>query len=117
MDMQAKLEPYNGSGKKVVVYNTYADQGRLHFDVFIPTDKSQSIQVPKEIDAEAVEYAKEFLSIIGKPSDDVAVNMCERCHIDNTDLYASELWKLPGKDVFIWPMEGCPRPPSASSSS
>jgi hypothetical protein len=114
--MQAKLEPYNGSGKKVVVYNTYADKGRLHFDVFIPTDKSQSTQVPKEIDAEAVGYAKEFLSLIGKQSssddDDLAVNMCERCHIDNTDLYASELWKLPGKEIFIWPMEGCPKPSS-----
>jgi hypothetical protein len=106
IDMQTKLEPYNGSGKKVVVYNTYADKGRLHFDVFIPTDKSQPIQVPKEMDSKAVEYAKEFLGLIGKqPSseedDDLAVNMCERCHIDNTDLYASELWKLPGKEVFI----------------
>jgi hypothetical protein len=36
--------------------------------------------------------------------------MCERCHIDNTDLYASELWKLPGKEILIWPMEGCPKP-------
>lgn len=108
--MQAKLEPYNGSGKKVVVYNTYADKGKLHFDVFIPTDKSQSTQVPEKIDSEAVEYAKEFLTLIGKPSEDIAVNMCERCHIDNTDLYASELWKLPGKEIFIWPMEGFPRP-------
>ena len=120
--MQAKLEPYNGSGKKVVVYNTYADKGRVHFDVFIPTDKSQPTQVPKEMDTEAVEYAKEFLSLIGKspppPSgdddnDDIAVNMCERCHIDNTDLYADELWKLPGKEIFIWPMEGCPKPSSS----
>jgi Domain of unknown function (DUF2024) len=116
--MQAKLEPYNGSGKKVVVYNTYADKGRVHFDVFIPTDKSQPTQVPKEMDNKAVEYAKEFLSLIGKspPSagddNDIAVNMCERCHIDNTDLYASELWKLPGKEIFIWPMEGCPKPSS-----
>lgn len=111
-NMQTKLEPYNGSGKKVVVYNTYADSGRLHFDVFIPTDKSQSTQVPEEIDAQAAQYAKEFLSLIGKPSDDVAVNMCERCHIDNTDMYADELWKLPGKEIFIWPMEGCPKPSS-----
>jgi hypothetical protein len=53
-----------------VVYNTYADNGRLNFDVFIPTDKSQSTQVPKEIDSDAVEYAKDFLRSIGKPSDD-----------------------------------------------
>ena len=108
--MQSKLKPYNGSGKKVVVYNTYADKGRLHFDVFITTDKSQASQVSRETDSKAVEYAKEFLKLIGKPSDDVAVNMCERCHIDNTELYASKLWKLPGKEIFIWPMEGCPKP-------
>ena len=110
MVMQAKLETYHGSGKKVVVYNTYADKGRLHFDVFIPTDKSQATQVPKDIDSKAVEYAKEFLKLIGKPSDDISVNMCERCHIDNTDLYADQLWQLPGKEIFIWPMEGCPKP-------
>jgi hypothetical protein len=105
-----KLEPYHGGRKKVVVYNTYADKGRLHFDVFIPTDKSNAVQIPKEMDAKAVEYAKEFLKLIGKPSDSLMVNMCERCHIDDTSLYANELWQLPGKDVFIWPMEGCPKP-------
>ena len=108
--MQSKLQPYEGTGKKVVVYNTYADGGKLHFDVFVPTDKSQASQVSKDMDAKAVEYAKEFLKLIDKPSDDVAVNICERCHIDNTALYESELWKLPGKEIFIWPMEGCPKP-------
>ena len=109
-NVMQELEPYHGSGKKVVVYNTYADKGRLHFDVFIPTDKSQATQVSSEIDSKAVEYAKEFLKLIGKPSDDISVNMCERCHIDNTSLYADQLWKLPGKEIFIWPMEGCPKP-------
>jgi Domain of unknown function (DUF2024) len=108
--MQSKLQPYQGRGKKVVVNNTYADGGKLHFDVFIPTDKSQPSQVSKDMDAKAVVYAKEFLRLIGKPSDDVAVNICEHCHIDNTTLYENELWKLPGKEIFIWPMEGCPKP-------
>jgi hypothetical protein len=45
--------------------------------------------VSKDVDAKAVEYAKEFLKLIGKPSDDISVNMCERCHIDNTDLYGA----------------------------
>jgi hypothetical protein len=39
-----------------------------------PTNESQQTQVPKEIDAKAVGYAKEFLRLIGEPSDDVAVN-------------------------------------------
>lgn len=109
-----QLEPYHGGRKKVVVYNTYADGGKLHFDVFIPTDKSNAGQVPKDMDAQAVEHAKEFLKLIGKQQsagdDNLVVNMCERCHIDDTSLYSNELWQLPGKDVFIWPMEGCPKP-------
>jgi uncharacterized protein DUF2024 len=107
-----QLEPYHGGRKKVVVYNTYADGGKLHFDVFIPTDKSNAGQIPKEMDAQAVEYAKEFLKLIGKQStgNSLMVNMCERCHIDDTSLYSNELWQLPGKDIFIWPMEGCPKP-------
>ncbi|MER3408337.1 MAG: hypothetical protein C4292_06345 [Nitrososphaera sp.] len=107
-----QLEPYHGGRKKVIVYNTYADGGRLHFDVFIPTDKSSAMQIPKDMDMQAVEYAKEFLKLIGKQqqSGDLMVNMCERCHIDDTSLYANELWQLPGKEVFIWPMEGCPKP-------
>ncbi|AIF82923.1 protein of unknown function (DUF2024) [Candidatus Nitrososphaera evergladensis SR1] len=107
-----QLEPYHGGRKKVVVYNTYADGGRLHFDVFIPTDKSNAGQVSKDMDAQAVEYAKEFLKLIGKQStgDNMMVNICERCHIDDTSLYSNELWQLPGKEVFIWPMEGCPKP-------
>lgn len=65
------------------------------------------------MDAQAVEYAKEFLKLIGKQStgnNGLMVNMCERCHIDDTSLYSNELWQLPGKEVFIWPMEGCPKP-------
>jgi hypothetical protein len=44
-----------------IVYNIYSDNGRLHFDIFMPTDKSQPTQVPKDIDSRVVEYEKEFL--------------------------------------------------------
>ncbi|RMF29147.1 MAG: DUF2024 family protein [Candidatus Nitrosothermus koennekii] len=104
------LIPYKGQAKNVVVYNTYAAGRSIHFDVFIPTDKADVNEVPKEYDEKAVEYAKEFLKLIGKPDTDLQVNICYRCHIDNTDLYEDELWKLPDKDVYIWPMEGCPKP-------
>lgn len=104
------LQVYHGGRKSVVVYNTYADGGRLHFDVFVPTDRAKASQVPKEMDAKAIEYAKEFLKLIGKPTEKLQANMCARCHIDNTDLYAGQLWQLPGKDILIWPMEGCPKP-------
>ena len=39
-----------------------------------PINESQQTQVPKEIDAEAVGYAKEFLRLIGEPSDEAVVN-------------------------------------------
>ncbi len=104
------LKPYNGSAKNIVVYNTYADDRRVHFDVFIPTDKTDPSQVPKEVDTEAIEYAKEFLKLIGESSKNLEVNICYRCHIDDTSLYEGQLWQLPGKDVLIWPMEGCPKP-------
>ncbi len=104
------LKVFNGGTKNVVVYNTYADGRKIHFDVFIPTDKADASQVPKEVDTHAVEYAKEFLKLIGKPSKNLEVNICYRCHIDDTDSYRGELWELPGKNVLIWPMEGCPKP-------
>jgi len=111
MSAEAKgLKPYSGNAKNVVVYNTYADNRRLHFDVFIPTEKADPSQVPKEVDTQAVEYAKEFLKMIGKSSKGLEVNICYRCHIDDTSLYEGQLWQLPGKDILIWPMEGCPKP-------
>ncbi len=104
------LQAFKGGTKNVVVYNTYADNRRVHFDVFIPTDKGDPSQVPKEVDTQAVEYAKEFLKLIGKSSKTLEVNICYRCHIDDTSLYEGQLWQLPGKDILIWPMEGCPKP-------
>ncbi len=104
------LKSYEGSTKKVVVYNTYADDYKIHFDVFIPTEEKSAAKIANEINDRAVEYAKEFLQLIGKPSENVQVNMCERCHIDNTDLYSNQLWQLPGKEVYVWPLEGCPKP-------
>ncbi|MFQ5940549.1 MAG: DUF2024 family protein [Nitrososphaerales archaeon] len=104
------LKIYQGGTKSVVVYNTYADNHNIHFDVFIPTEKTNPSEIPKEVDAHAVEYAKEFLQLIGKPSENVEVNICYRCHIDNTDFYTGQLWQLPTKEVLIWPMEGCPKP-------
>ncbi len=104
------LQAFKGGTKNVVVYNTYADDRRIHFDVFIPTDKGDPSQVPKEVDTQAVEYAKEFLKLIGKSSKSLEVNICYRCHIDDTSLYEGQLWQLPGKDILIWPMEGCPKP-------
>ncbi len=108
--MSPELKPYDGPVKNVVVYNTYADGRRLHFDVFIPTPEEDASRVPREMDAEAERHAKEFLRLIGEEPARVTVSMCARCHIDSTGRYVGRLWRLPGVDATIWPLEGCPRP-------
>jgi Domain of unknown function (DUF2024) len=111
--MSQGLVAYAGPVKNVVVYNTYADGRRLHFDVFIPTPEQDAGRVPRELDAQAVLHAKTFLRLIGEPSDRVTVSMCARCHIDSTGRYVGRLWMLPDTDATIWPLEGCPQPDHA----
>ena len=114
--MKLALIPYDGPVKDVVVYNTYADGRRLHFDVFIPTPDLDVTKVPSSLDAEALGHAKTFLALIGHSTSEVQVSMCARCHIDNTGRYVGRLWKLPGTEATIWPLEGCPQPaPSIAS--
>lgn len=111
--MTAKLVPYDGPVRNVVVYNTYADGRRLHFDVFIPTPGQEVNEVSPELDEQATAHAKAFLALIGEDPARVQVSMCARCHIDSTGRYVGRLWKLPGTDATIWPLEGCPQPPPA----
>ena len=109
--MSPDLIPYDGPVSNVVVYNTYADGRRLHFDVFIPTPEQDASRVRPKLDAEARQHALTFLRLIGEEHTDVAVSMCARCHIDSTDRYVGRLWKLPDTEATIWPLEGCPQPP------
>ena len=106
------LVPYDGPVKNVVVYNTYADGRRLHFDVFIPTPEADAARVSSDLDAEAERHATTFLRLIGEELAHVTVSMCARCHIDSTGRYVGRLWKLPDTDATIWPLEGCPQPPA-----
>ncbi len=108
--MSTSLLPYDGPVKNVIVYNTYADGHRLHFDVFIPTPERDASSVPPELDAQAELHAKTFLQLIGEEDSNVTVSMCARCHIDSTGRYVGRLWRLPGTDATIWPLEGCPQP-------
>ncbi len=108
--MSHELVAYSGPVTNVVVYNTYADGRRLHFDVFIPTPEREADRVLPALDDQAVTHAKTFLRLIGEPSDRVSVSMCARCHIDSTGRYVGKLWMLPDTDATIWPLEGCPKP-------
>jgi hypothetical protein len=111
MPRMNELLPHEGPVSRVVVYNTYADGRRLHFDVFIPTNAKTTGDVSTELDTQALAHAKTFLRLIGEVENDVTVSMCARCHIDSTDRYVGRLWRLPDTDATIWPLEGCPQPP------
>lgn len=104
--VDSRLKAYSGARMKVVVYNTYADGRRLHFDVFLPVESL----TPSEMDAAAVKSAKEFLALIGSAEGGVQISQCDRCHIDDTEVYRGQLWQLPDSGALIWPLEGCPRP-------
>lgn len=107
--MSEQLVPYDGPVADVVVYNTYADGRRLHFDVFIPTSVKNVDAVPPSVDDQARSHAKTFLRLIGEVRAEVKVSMCARCHIDSTGRYVGRLWRLPDTDATIWPLEGCPQ--------
>ncbi len=109
--MSSELVPYDGPVHNVIVYNTYADGRRLHFDVFIPTPEKDAAKVSQELDAQAVVHAETFLRLIGENHARITVSMCARCHIDSTGRYVGRLWRLPETDATIWPLEGCPQPP------
>lgn len=104
--IDSRLGTYRGGKMKVVVYNTYAADRRFHFDVFLPIDGMNA----SEMDAAALESAREFLALIGEPHQKVRIDMCDRCHIDDTEVYKGQLWQLPGSGALIWPLEGCPKP-------
>ena len=103
--MTHQLKPYLGSHQNVVVYDTYADGGKIHFDVFLVTDKRSTTDVPEAIDLRAREVASQFLSAMGASGASVEINRCRRCHIDDTDAYKGQLWDL--DDALIWPIDGC----------
>lgn len=106
MRIDPRLTTYQGGKMQVVVYNTYANGRRLHFDVFLPTnDKSRGA-----LDAAALEAARAFLVLLGQTPNDVRIDLCERCHIDDTEVYRGQLWQLPDSRALIWPLEGCPKP-------
>ena len=106
--MSSSLKAYLGPKKKVVVYDTYAAGGKIHFDVFLATDKTSTQEIDASEDARALAIAQEFLGAFGKGSDDLKVVRCRKCHIDDTDLYRGQLWEV--GDSLVWPMEGCPKP-------
>ena len=56
-----KLAIYQGGPARVAVYDTYADGRRIHFDVFLRTDRADIRDVPKTVDERALAAARTFL--------------------------------------------------------
>lgn len=110
MTASNELTAYRGGPKRVIVYDTYAEGRKIHFDVFVPTAANNIHAVDKEVDVLARQCAEEFLKLIGKSAEGLTVSMCERCHVDDTSVYGDRLFQLPGREIYILPMEGCPKP-------
>src|SRR5512134_4020746 len=100
------LKRYEGPGRRVVVYDTYAGDGKIHFDVFLVTDETSVAAIPSEQDAQARRVAERFLELIGADAKSAVIERCRKCHIDDTSAYDGELWDL--GSALVWPMEGCP---------
>lgn len=82
------------------VYNTYArrsDGGKIHFDVLMPTGSLLE---------QARECALQWLESIGVRAEQVVLDSCEFCHIEEaTPEFSDQVTSL---GYAILQMEGCP---------
>lgn len=97
------LTHFNRSSKmKVDVYDTYAKNssgGMIHFDVLVSEGTDAST---------AFNFAQEWLSEIGVPSEALSQNRCMFCH---TEMASDEVAQaIVQKGYYILQMEGCPNP-------
>lgn len=86
---------------KIHVYDTYVktqNQQIMHFDVFI-TEKN---------DAQAIQYAREWLDSIGETESEVTSKECRFCH--SQEAPAEIAATIDQQGYFIFQMEGCPDP-------
>lgn len=108
--MRGDVIPYHGPAGRVIVYDTYAKDRSIHFDVMLPYVEAKE----SELNRRALAAAKSFLEAIGADASWVRMSGCSRCHVDDLDRYVGKLWHLTQDDAWIWPLDGCPKPSSAS---
>lgn len=83
---------------KVKVFDTWVDDNKIHFDVVVE-DKKENDQ------KKAVEFAKKFLTSIGKKDVKVTSEECSFCHVENADKEVEKAIKKDG--YYIVKMKGC----------
>lgn len=107
--MREDVIPYDGSPGRVVVYDTYANDGAIHFDVMILHDEAAG-ESESNVNRRALAVAKSFLEAFGADPSWVKLSGCSRCHVDELERYKGKLWFMSREGAWIWPLEGCPKP-------
>lgn len=100
---------YPGGQARVIVYDTYAKDRTVHFDVMLEHDET-STESESDLNRRALAAAKEYLSAMSLDPSWVSMSGCSRCHVDDVSRYAGQLWHLPEHRAWIWPIDNCPKP-------
>jgi hypothetical protein len=102
------IVPSGNAEGRVVVYDTYARDGELHFDVFLRDEEGAK---ESDMNRRALAVAKAFLEAIAQDTRWAKLSGCTRCHLEELRDYAPRaLWHVPSHDAWIKPLAGCPRP-------
>jgi hypothetical protein len=104
--MRDDVVPYVGPAGRVIVYDTYANDRSIHFDVMLPYSEEKE----SDLNRRALGVAKTFLEAMGADPSWVQMSGCSRCHIDELERYEGKLWHVPKAGAWLWPLEGCPKP-------
>lgn len=104
--MRDDVVPYAGPAGRVIVYDTYAKDRTIHFDVMLPYAEAKE----SDLNRRALTVAKSFLEAMGADPSWVQLTGCSRCHIDELERYEGKLWHLTKDSAWVWPLEGCPKP-------
>jgi hypothetical protein len=102
------IVPSGRADGRVIVYDTYAKDGALHFDVFLREEEGAK---ESEMNRRALAVAKAFLEAIAEDPRWVKLSGCTRCHVEDLGDYGpGALWHVRSHDAWIKPLAGCPRP-------
>lgn len=97
---------YEGPAGRVIVYDTYAKDRTIHFDVMLPYAEAKE----SDLNRRALAVARSFLEAMGADPSWVQLTGCSRCHIDELERYEGKLWHMTKDSAWVWPLEGCPKP-------
>ena len=106
--MRDDVVRYEGPSARVIVYDTYANDRAIHFDVMVPFEDANE----SDLNRRALAVAKSFLGAIAADPAWVKMSGCSRCHVDELGRDHGKLWHMTKDNAWVWPLEGCPKPSS-----